>query len=454
VPSPLKSSRLRRILVAYTVNRLGTWFGLVALSLAVFDHTHSALAVAALLMAWQALPAFIVPAVVARVEASQRGRELSGLYFFEAVTTVALAILLWHFWLPAVLLLAAIDGTAALAASALLRAEVARTAREEVKAALGSTTGADGRIGAERSAAGDTSVEDASHEAERKANAALNVAFSITFVLGPALAGAVVAVAGASTALFIDAGSFLVCGMLLIDLRSHIEEAGDDSVRARLRAAWRHVNETPSLRALLLVEAVALVFSQAVGPVEVTYAKTTLHAGDRGYGILLTAWGAGVVLGSLVFARSLRQPLGVMLGGGTLAAGLAYVGFAAAPSLFLACLAALIGGIGNGLETPSLISIVQRITPKHLHGRMMGAVESLIAVCIAIGLPLGGVLVALSSPRGAFLVLGLVTAATSVALFRVSPRGLAPAVADEAPIPVVGSDLPTAESDTAQTGVP
>ena len=81
-------------------------------------------------------------------------------------------------------------------------------------------------------------------------------------------------------------------------------------------------------------------------------AVVTLHAGDRGYGILLTAWGAGVVLGSLVFARSLRRPLGAMLGGGTLAAGLAYVGFAVAPSLLLACLAALIGGIGNGVETP------------------------------------------------------------------------------------------------------
>jgi predicted MFS family arabinose efflux permease len=85
---------------------------------------------------------------------------------------------------------------------------------------------------------------------------------------------------------------------------------------------------------------------------------------------------------------------------------------------------------------------------------MMGSVESLVAVCIAIGLPLGGVLVVLSSPRGAFLVLGLVTAATSVALFRVSPRRLAPVVADEAPTPVVGSDRPTPEHATAQTGVP
>jgi MFS family permease len=457
VPSPLKSPRQRRILAAYTVNRLGTWFGFVALSLVVFDHTHSALAVAALLLAWQALPAFVVTSVVARIEASPRRGELSGLYFFEAVATAALAILLFHFWLPAVLVLAALDGTAALTASALLRAELARTARDQVETELGSAVRADGHIGAERSAepaVGDTSVEDAAHEAERKANAALNVAFSVTFVLGPALAGVVVAAAGAPAALFIDVGSFLICGALLIDLHPHVEEAGDSSVRARLGAAWRHINEAPSLRALLLVEAVALVFSESAGPCEVAYAKATLHAGDRGFGLLLATWGAGAVLGSLIFARSLRRPLGAMLSAGTLAAGLAYVGFAAAPSLLLACLAALIGGIGNGVETPSLISIVQRLTPQNLQGRMMGAVESLGALCIAIGLPLGGALVALSSPRGAFLVLGLVTAASSVALLRVSLRRLEPVTAGEAPTAVADSDMPIPKSATAQPHVP
>ena len=57
-------------------------------------------------------------------------------------------------------------------------------------------------------------------------------------------------------------------------------------MRARLRAAWRHINEAPSLRALLLVEAVALVFSESAGPIEVAYAKATLHVGDSGFGLL------------------------------------------------------------------------------------------------------------------------------------------------------------------------
>jgi MFS family permease len=407
---------MRRILVAYTVNRLGTWLGLVALLLAVFDHTHSAIAVAALMFAGQALPAFLVPAVVARVEASARRRELSALYVFEAVTTAGLAVLLWHFWLPAVLLLAALDGTAALAASALLRAEVARTARDQALA-----TPAEGTRPAQSS-------EQVAEEAERKANAALNVAFSATFVLGPVLGGIVVASAGAPAALFIDVGSFLICGALLVDLHPHIEEAGD-SVRARLRAAWRHINEAPSLRGLLLADAVALIFANSAGPIEVTYAKATLHAGDRGFGLLLTAWGAGAVLGSLVFARSLRRPLGALLSIGTLAVGLAYVGFAAAPSLGLACLAALVGGIGNGVELPSLFSLVQRLTPQHLQGRLMGAVESLTALSVAIGLPLGGALVALSSSRVAFLVVGLGTIGASIALLRISRKGQRPAIA-------------------------
>ncbi len=415
VSTPLSSPRLRRIIVAYTVNRLGSWIGLVALSLAVFDHTHSALAVAALLFAWQALPAFLVPAVVARVEASSRGSELTALYVFEAATTALLAVLLWHFSLPAVLLLAALDGTAALAASALLRAEVARVARAQV-----ADQPQDGALG-------DELLEDAAQEAERRANAALNVAFSIAFVAGPVIGGAVVAAAGAPAALFIDVGSFLICGALLWDLHPHVEAVGADSVRARVRAAWVHINEVPALRALLVAEAIALLFIQAGGPIEVAYAEATLHAGYRGYGLLVTSWGAGAVLASVVFARSVRRPLGAMLTGGIFALGVAFIGFSLAPSLALACVASLVGGVGNGLEWPSLISLVQRLTPQHLHGRLMGAVESLAAFCLAIGLPLGGALVALSSPRVAFLVLGLGAATATAAFVRLTLTGLEPA---------------------------
>jgi len=321
-------------------------------------------------------------------------------------------------------LLAALDGTAALAASALLRAEVARAAREQVEAAPRPAPDTNERRADVRSA--QERLESEVHEAERRANAALNVAFSGTFVLGPVLAGAVVAAAGASAALFIDVGSFLICGALLLDLHPHVEEAGGDSVRTRLRKAWSHINEAPGLRALLLAEAVALLFFESAGPIEVAYANATLHVGARGFGLLLTTWGAGGILGSVVFARSVSRPLGAMLSAGALAIGLAYIGFSFAPSLALACPAALIGGVGNGLQWPSLISAVQRLTPPQLHGRMMGAVESLGALCLAGGLVLGGCLVALSSPRVAFLVVGVGAASTTALFAALSLHGRKP----------------------------
>jgi MFS family permease len=401
---------VRRIVGAYTVNRLGTWFGFVALSVAVFDHTHSALAVAAMLVSAQVLPAFLVPAVVARVETSRARALFSGLYVIEAIATIALIVLIHNFSLAAVLALVAVDGTAALAASALLRTALARAARDHATSLDRSPD------------AGDLAAEQAA--AERSANASLNVAFSGTFVLGPAIAGAIVASAGASTALAIDVVSFLICAAMLIDLRPHVEEGEGTSVRARLKAAWAYLSEARTLRTLLVAQGIGLVFFESAAPIEVPYAKIALHAGDRGYGALLASWGIGVVIGSLFFARSPHRSLGAMISFGTLAVGLAYVGFATAPTILVACLAALLGGVGNGVQWAATISAVQRLTPQRLLGRIMGALESIGAICPALGLALGGALVAVSSPRTAFLVTGLGAVATTGAFVRLSRMGI------------------------------
>jgi MFS family permease len=388
------SPRLRRILAAYTVNKLGTWFGTVALSLAIYDHTHSAAAVTALFVA-RYLPALAVPALVARVEASTRRRTLSALYAFEALCAALLAAMVWHFLLPAILVLVALDGAVELTASSLLRAQAARA-------------------GAEQSA----------EQGLYNANAALNVALSTSVVLGPTLGALAVRAFGGPVALLIDAGSFLACSALVVDLYVYVEERAGASVRTRLASAWEHVRDAPALRAVLLTQATALVFFETAAPVEVFYAKGTLRAGDVGYGALLAIWGVGQLGGSLLFARGARRSLGAMLTLGTLAVGLAYLGFAAAPTLALAALAALLGGVGNGVQWASLLGTVQLLTPERLRGRLMGGVESIGALCPLIGLPLSGLVMALSSPRIAFLVFGSIIAATTLGFARLWAIGM------------------------------
>ncbi len=414
------SPRLRRILAAYTVNKLGTWFGTVALSLAIYDHTHSAAAVTALFVA-RYLPALAVPALVARVEASTRRRTLSALYAFEALCAVLLAALVWHFLLPAILVLVALDGAVELTASSLLRAQAARAGAEQ---------------GAEQG------IYDA--------NAALNIAMSASVVIGPALGALAVRAFGGPVALLIDAGSFLACAALVVNLYVYIEERTGASVRARLVSAWEYVHQAPALRAVLLTQAAALVFFETATPVEVFYTKGTLRAGDVGYGVLLAVWGVGQLGGSLLFARGARRSLGAMLTLGTLAVGLAYLGFAAAPTLALAALAALLGGIGNGVQWASLLGTVQLLTPARLRGRLMGGVESIGALCPLIGLPLSGLVMALSSPRAAFAIFGAIIAATTVGFARLWATGMirvaGPTTSGALEVPGVGSGGGAAQS--------
>lgn len=446
-----ESRRLRRLLFAYSVNELGTWFGYVALAVGVYDGTGSALATAGLFLARGLLPAALAPVLVARTERVRRRGGLSALYVAEGVLTLGLAALLWHFWLPGVLLLVALDGIAAVAATAIVRATAAEIANSE-QMERGGARGEQARQaadipapdgwaqrgpageegGAPLMSAGRSASPHATEAAQRRANAALNVAFMFSFAVGPALGGLLVHALGGPLALTIDAATFLLCGAMLLDVRTHVVSA-EDSIRARLAGAWRHVQGLPALRTLLITEAAAIVFFASVEPVEVVYAKSTLSAGDLGLGVLLTVWGAGAAIGAVVFARSVRRSLGPMLTAGTLLVGVGYLGFAAAPSLALACVAALLGGIGNGIQWPALISAVQRITPRRLQGRMMGAIGSMGALCPAIGFALGGLIAAASSTRIAMLVAGAVASAATVAFARLWAKGLPPAAPESDP---------------------
>lgn len=384
---------MRRMLLAYTVNELGTWFGYVALAVGVYDHTHSAIATAALFVARGVLPALFAPLLVARVERSGRRGVLAGVYAVEALLTLGLAALLWRFSLAGVLVLVAFDGIAAVAATAVVRATGARIADQE----------------------------EEGEAAQRRANASLNIAFMVAFAAGPAIGGVLVSAVGGPLALLGDAISFALCALFLLDFSATVsEEERDVSIRARLGGALRHVQGLPALRMLLGVEAVALVFFSSVEAIEVIYVKRALSSGDFGLGLLLGLWGLGAAFGAVVFARLPKQSLAVMLTVGTFLVGIAYLGYAAAPTLALASIAAIVGGVGNGIHWPAFVGSVQRLTPSGLQGQLMGAIGSMGVLCPSIGFAMGGLITALGTTRIAMLVAGGVATASTVAFMRIS----------------------------------
>ena len=176
------------------------------------------------------------------------------------------------------------------------------------------------------------------------------------------------------------------------------------------------------MRRLLGAQTAAFVFFALVIPIEVVFAKETLAAGDAGYGALLASWGAGMVLGSLLFTRFSGRSLRTLLFISTLAIGAAYLATAAAPTLLVACLASAVGGTGNGVQWIALVTAVQELTRSAYQARVLALLEALASAAPGIGFFLGGAIAAIFDPRASYAVavagVVLVLAGATLALRR------------------------------------
>jgi MFS family permease len=372
---PLRRPLFRRLAATYAINELGDWMGIIALSVLVYDRTGSALATAALFLGTRFLPALMAPILVTQAERPPPRFALPVIYCGEAAAFGALALLAGDFALAPVVALAAVDGALALAGRALTRAVVV------------------------------TSLEPTREL--RAGNAVLNVAFTGGAALGPAFAGLTVAGLGVQSALLLDAVSFYAVAWIIFTAGEMPQaEPEPGRMRDRVSAGIAFIRSQVALRRLLAAQGLAFVFFAAVLPVEVIYAKESLGTDDTGYGLMLASWGAGMVLGSLVFARIRETSLSYQLLFSTLAVGAGYLGLAAAPTLALACAVSVLGGAGNGIQWVATISAVQELTVEAMQARVMSVLEAIGAAMPGVGFVLGGLIAALGSPRLAFFIAG------------------------------------------------
>jgi len=365
----------RRLFAAYTVNEVGDSVALVALALLVYDQTGSAVSTTALFLATRFVPALVAPALVARIDQYHARRVMPLIYLGEGGVFVALALAAEAFTLPLVLALGLLDGTLALAGRSLVRSAVAATLEPR--------------------------------DLLREGNGLMNVGFAVAAVGGAALGGVLVAQVGFAAALLADAASFFFIAVLL-GLTPGLPEAHVERqrLRARLVEGLRFVRHTPGIRVLLAGQALALVLFTLIVPIEVVYARETLGTGDAGFGALLSAWGAGIVVGSLIFiVAKHRSPLSLVLVS-TAAVGVAYVGMSLVDTLLAACALSVLGGIGNGVQWVSVVTALQMATPQDLQARVVGLLESLAAAVPGAGFLLGGILTATASPSTAYGVAG------------------------------------------------
>jgi predicted MFS family arabinose efflux permease len=368
-PRALRSAGARRLATAYTLAELSESIVSVVLALLVLDKTGSAFWTAAYFIVAKALPALIAPAITAALDRRAVVR-VDWLYAGQAASVAAICVLPEP---AAALPFAALAGSCALPARSLTRAQIAR-----------------------RLVAVDLL---------REGNAVLNIAFAGAATLGAAAGGGLVALAGTRTALIVGAAAGLAAAPLVLGTRGRGTQQAS-GWRAELTAGLRYARSTRGVWDLISLEAIALVAFTLVIPVEVLYAERSLDVGATGYGALIAAWGAGILFGGLGFALLKSRRLIVLAASSTALIGCSYIGLAFSQTIVLACLIALAGGIGNGIQWVAVVTALQERVPNEFQARVVGLLDSAATLAPVFAYTLGGFLAQSLSPRAAYAVAG------------------------------------------------
>jgi len=239
-------------------------------------------------------------------------------------------------------------------------------------------------------------------------------------VVGPALGGAVVALAGAGVCFAFNAVSFIAVLAGLLAMRAHeLLPVERNAERLRLltgtREALRYVRATPRVATVLGLVAVGSAFGFNFNVLLPVMAKSTLHAGPGTFGAVTAFFGGGALLGALASAAlgSARMKLFLTALAGF---GLAETLLAPQHSILAAGALLFVVGFCFTLWTSNSNATLQLEAPSHLRGRVIGLYYyAFNGSGPAAGL-LAGWLAATGGTELAFAVGGLVTLAATGAV--------------------------------------
>jgi MFS family permease len=252
---------------------------------------------------------------------------------------------------------------------------------------------------------------------EELANAvALNASiFNASRVIGPAVAGLVIAVVGVATCFALNAVSFLavLAGLLLMrkDELVPVERTEPPKVVSGIRDGLRYAFATPRVRLVLGITTVVSTVGFNFHVLVPVLASKTLHAGPQVFGILSAFFGAGALAGALLTAALSRASLKILVVG---IGGFSLSLLALAPQHAVAPAAALlfVTGVCFTLWSSNSQAILQLSAPDHLRGRVL----SLYLFAFGGLAPAGGLLAGWLSEVGGTELAFAIAGASGVAM--------------------------------------
>lgn len=281
------------------------------------------------------------------------------------------------------------------------------------------------------------------------ANVASSTIESVGFFAGPALGGLLLAVADVPVVYLFNAATFVWSAALVFRIRPIAGTADEDGGAAALdekpqaagfvreaAAGFATIVRSPDLRALVGLYAAQCVVAGASAVFIVAVALDLLDLERAGVGYLNATLGIGGLVGGFVaLMLAQRGRLAFDFALGVLLWAVPLLLIAAWPTLPGAVIALLLVGLANSLVDINVYTILQRVVPDDVMGRVFGALESSLIGAMALGALLMPILISTVGLRAGLLVIG--GAVTTLSLLAL-PRLLS---IDRTTLAPVGIDL-------------
>ncbi|HEX4653510.1 MAG TPA: MFS transporter [Candidatus Udaeobacter sp.] len=207
-------------------------------------------------------------------------------------------------------------------------------------------------------------------------------------VVGPSVAGLMIAAVGVVMCFFLNGLSFIavIAGLIMMRLprlerKIQIASAGEHAWEG-IVYSLRH----PRVRTILLLFLAVGVFGWSYAVLMPAFARDVLGRGANGYGILMSASGTGAFVGALLVATfgHLFTPRKLALGGVWLFSA-ALLAFSFTKNFTLALLFLFVAGFGMLLFFSTSNTVLQTIVPDEMRGRVMGIWSLVFGAMIPLG---------------------------------------------------------------------
>jgi len=193
-------------------------------------------------------------------------------------------------------------------------------------------------------------------------------------LVGPSLAGLLIAAAGEGYCFLIDGISYIavIASLLLMHLSYRQRRPKAESVLTELTQGWGYVSSFVPIRAILLLLALVGIVGLPYTVLMPIFAVRILHGGPHTLGFLMAASGVGALIGALALAR--RQSvlgLGRVIPSMAGLFGAALIGFSLSHWLWLSLLLMVVAGFGFMQQMAASNTILQTIVDEDKRGRVM-----------------------------------------------------------------------------------